>query len=753
MKNRVLFLVLISVFGISQAQMKFLAHHKFGQIKFAHLDPDNAQKFYALSIGNHIVSTRDNGGEWDIFYSDPSKKLDLLKFNKNNHELIFTYQNPTTFGMKILTTAQAQITKQFDFSHDGSKEVSIVNYDFVGNDNLNFALHILENSNEGQNNIIIVTTDGGENWTEIYNQTNTNWGSPTQLQFDKNDTQKIYISFANEFKQGIVSTTNFGESFETILEDNGVKYFAINPYQTEEIYAIIDQEDYSKLYHTINLGSDWQELNLNWNSPSFIQYIHFTQDDAQSVIILEENEIATLNNGNFEIQDYASITNENRVLNPSFIDTNGSKWLVQSDFYTLKTENAGTNFTRLKLPFVRLEGSLTYNDFNLNNNVAYMVRNGVVFYNDYEEASYSEHYIGNFDQQTTHPLQFHISDFEGSNKYYLKRESDGNYDLYWASNWFTMNFMNTNFDEYTAIYAIPWPGRNSFHGLYNSQTGKSQLVRINYTVMDNPEAIPFVLPIDDKKITSILVEETMENMLVSFDNVVYRSHDSGQTWHLAMENLPNLEEGDYFSHFAMNYHNPSEIYLASSIGVFKTYDWGQNWTMISEYPADKIFFGYAENKVVAIKHSTPESPMLISYSSNNGHVWRIYDGLDAYHLQTPNSRHSSGVIIRDYGVKLAVGTIDLGVVWVEFQMEEDLSTNNPEINPSTVIIYPNPATDQVSVSTKENVKSIEVYDLSGRKLAVSTTKTINISTLSKGVYTMKILLENGEIHNKKLIRK
>lgn len=66
-------------------------------------------------------------------------------------------------------------------------------------------------------------------------------------------------------------------------------------------------------------------------------------------------------------------------------------------------------------------------------------------------------------------------------------------------------------------------------------------------------------------------------------------------------------------------------------------------------------------------------------------------------------------------------------------------------------IYPNPFNEVINISTNRNLKSIELLDLSGKKILESQDKTIDLSFISKGIYFIR--LNNGKtIQTKKIIK-
>ena len=74
------------------------------------------------------------------------------------------------------------------------------------------------------------------------------------------------------------------------------------------------------------------------------------------------------------------------------------------------------------------------------------------------------------------------------------------------------------------------------------------------------------------------------------------------------------------------------------------------------------------------------------------------------------------------------------------------------LNEAKVKIYPNPATDYVTVEGGE-VKSIEIYSLAGALVASEKAEaTIGVSDLANGTYVVKVTTAEG-VKVEKLIKK
>lgn len=68
------------------------------------------------------------------------------------------------------------------------------------------------------------------------------------------------------------------------------------------------------------------------------------------------------------------------------------------------------------------------------------------------------------------------------------------------------------------------------------------------------------------------------------------------------------------------------------------------------------------------------------------------------------------------------------------------------------IIYPNPTNNSFTISNFNQIKSIEIYDIMGKKYQINQQENININNLKNGLYLIKITDINDEIIWEKLIK-
>lgn len=95
--------------------------------------------------------------------------------------------------------------------------------------------------------------------------------------------------------------------------------------------------------------------------------------------------------------------------------------------------------------------------------------------------------------------------------------------------------------------------------------------------------------------------------------------------------------------------------------------------------------------------------------------------------------------------------------WDDFIFEEDIETGKNEINYTEINIYPNPATNYLTISNIQNVQQIDIQSIIGvvvwsGRLQGEVQITIPVSQLPDGIYLIKIITKD-EILIRKFIKK
>jgi len=180
-------------------------------------------------------------------------------------------------------------------------------------------------------------------------------------------------------------------------------------------------------------------------------------------------------------------------------------------------------------------------------------------------------------------------------------------------------------------------------------------------------------------------------------------------------------------------------YNAQSAGCNFTWNFNQwyNITVTYKRSLQEADFYIDGNLIQRITYSENFSRDLV----NPYVIGRSLSGPDEY---------SNGVIDDLKIFKRALSSQEVGTL----VSTGTLSTEN-FASSKNILIYPNPATDFISIQSVEKVNFIEIFDMNGRSVAKfnnSQNQKINISSLLKGIYIMKVSTEAG-IKQQKFIKK
>ena len=92
-----------------------------------------------------------------------------------------------------------------------------------------------------------------------------------------------------------------------------------------------------------------------------------------------------------------------------------------------------------------------------------------------------------------------------------------------------------------------------------------------------------------------------------------------------------------------------------------------------------------------------------------------------------------------------------------FRFTQMQPNSTERVSEAEVTIYPNPTTDYFNIRSDRNIGSVAVYDLLGKEILRKDTHgqhaRIQVGTLSKGVYIVRVLDHEGQVITTKRLRK
>ncbi|MPL55797.1 hypothetical protein SDC9_01279 [bioreactor metagenome] len=103
-----------------------------------------------------------------------------------------------------------------------------------------------------------------------------------------------------------------------------------------------------------------------------------------------------------------------------------------------------------------------------------------------------------------------------------------------------------------------------------------------------------------------------------------------------------------------------------------------------------------------------------------------------------NSLRQTASLYPNYNDQIGYGILNFGQVLSSFLKTNEFNSQNK------AIVYPNPAKQEINISSTQKIEKISVYNSLGQFLFESKTNQINIEKLEKGLYFLKIKTSSSE---------
>lgn len=155
----------------------------------------------------------------------------------------------------------------------------------------------------------------------------------------------------------------------------------------------------------------------------------------------------------------------------------------------------------------------------------------------------------------------------------------------------------------------------------------------------------------------------------------------------------------------------------------------------------------------------------ILVTTDNGATWQELRNWDNPNITISNERNKLTIDVSAYksnNVKFAFYASDGTVfnsqanyrIFVDnFKVQLKSSMNVTESGKSNFTVFPNPTAGKISVKSEKNVKSLELYEISGKSLSTSATNELDLSKATKGSYILKATFSDNTTATKNVIKK
>ena len=210
------------------------------------------------------------------------------------------------------------------------------------------------------------------------------------------------------------------------------------------------------------------------------------------------------------------------------------------------------------------------------------------------------------------------------------------------------------------------------------------------------------------------------------DGNVQFTDNGGESWQLLSASLPNR----WVTAVSFDPNDPQTMYTTFSgfrygediSNAYRSNDLGQTWTSITEnfYEGpinDIIIVPLTGLKIIA-------TDIGVFTSETDSDEWELLGN------ELPN------IVITDIDYHLETNTLvaaTFGRGFYSYEFSDPLNTNHVDSDLS-VIIYPNPTSNTLNISSAENISQVEIYNTKGQRLYFGIDQEIDVSNFKSGIY-------------------
>lgn len=751
------------------AQLDILTDTKFGMIEDIHYDGYVPNKLYGRTGMNHILTSVDGGTTWQILFGDSEGQINFLKYHVQSNTLNYSVNFNRYMAIKFYDLNSHSMVKTIEVpAHPYSDDETIISYKIFPNDN-NYVL-VFKQFTIGESLYYeyLKTEDGGQTWTQFYDPY-VDIARPTDFEYSPINPNKIFLGYSYENleeeieKYGLYVSEDGGNTYSVVLDNIKVRSITTYAHNNSEIWVtpnFYNEGLINDLLRSTDGGETWESVHIDFTQQEdyeSIYGIYVNTHNPNQIIITETNEMAFSSDGGntFQIKQYDFVdwANDYRAgYNVSFNPFNENEFVFRSNFFNSKTSDLGETFQTIRVPYSHTS-NVHYVESEQGNILVYGTSYGYVVKN-LTTGDYQERDVLQWNQGTSNSWTNFQPDLYQPNKLYIFRGNNAGMKLC-VSEDFGLTFTElyeTLFFNWSLAYSHP----NFPNVVWSSQKKDDtpELVKIDYSNLNNPQ-IEYINVPEGNLIMGMQINPANTNeMLISTGQFVYKTLDGGNTWNLAMNGIPFVSDDHFTGKILQNPHHEQEYFLVSSFGVYKTSDFGESWTQIYDQTGYSLHLSPLHNgRMVMVTNSSELSKFAIHYTSNGGNSWEVLDNDQLYQLITGYIFNSADVHFQGDEAHVYISTADAGVVKFIINLPE-LSVSDPIfLNQDHLVIYPNPATDSINISSQSEIEKVEIYSVTGQKVMDSTSAKINVHHLAQGVYVVRAQLKNGKVQTQKFIKK
>ena len=733
-----------------------------GRITDIEIPNDQAETYYVGTASGGVFKTTDGGSNWlPIFDDQEILSIGDIEISENNTETIWVGTGEVNAGGGSL-------------AYDG--------------------------------NGVFKSTNGGITWQS---KGLPNVGSISKIVIDPDNDDAIFVSamgplFRNDTNRGVYKSVDGGDTWEQKLfvsDSTGIIDMAIHPTNGDIIYAAswerIRRPQYrhyggetSRLYRSLDGGDTWIEMTNGLPSlPSEKGRISIAISQSNPEVLYSRYADATGNiQGVYKTVDGGDVwteVNGSGLQNVGFhwwfrgvvIDPDDENIIYNVDFNVQKSTDGGANWSPA-FPGAHVDQhALAFNR---------MVPGAVILGNDggvYYSADDGASYLKDVSLPITQFYRVHV-DAQNDAKVYGGAQDNN-----------TIRTTTGSVDDWTAIY-----GGDGFQSLVDPTNtaviyALSQRGNLGKSINNGANfsgAMNGISGSDRKNWDTPIVMDPFDSQILYYGaNRLYKTTNAAGNWTAISPDLTNGSGGGNLTFgtiisISVSPIDTSTIYVGTDDGnVWITNNGGGNWTNVSASLPNRWV-----TKVLASRSDLNTVYVTFSgyrYGEDNGHVYKSDDnganwtdissglpdipvndiledvygnlflGTDIGVLASPDQganwsvlgENLPSVVVTDMHIHEASEYLYIGTYgrsMYKLDLSEDILSVAHRSFSETIAIYPNPATDYVTISASQSFENISVgiYDAMGREISrrdfssSNTDEQISTQGFSKGMYFVKI---------------
>lgn len=751
----------------SQAQISYEASTNFGKLEDLTYDATVQNKIYARTQGNHIIVSVDNGLTWSLKYSFPNPSVQMKDLRQHGQtRLSFSVVNSGENDGVYLFDLATNAIVHFYALPNPQDNAQVASYSFYGTSETDLVVHTSYLEGLVARTKVFHTKSSGTTWNLIYFSVDHDDVHIDNVAFSPVSNSKIYMGRSlgpNEVIGGLLISENYGQTWTEKLPGFTFSAITFNPQNSNDMLigtSIGFGAHPERVYRSTDAGETWTQVPITWTDQTLnsINKITFHPTNPDHIIILEENEIVKSSDGGLTWNNIVypnGSTSYYYGLSASYNPFNQNQVAIATDLFPQFSNDGGTTLTQIKAPFYNVV-SVSHAKYQSVKHLYYgsqggrlhkNLTSGVTSIHDIEPPTSfnpKRNYMVADPVVAGRVFTYASMGFFGSS---LIMSTD-----YGAT---ATVLMDAFADDMQELIVDPINPNIIYVSLRSGEGGN--LYKINFA---NPEEItseeiitPETSEFGYGVITGISVSASDTNeIFIVKGTKFFKSTDGGLTWVEKINGLTISPDADLIWDMARNPLDANHFTVTTSSGIFATSNAGENWAVILQgVDAKRIKYSPVNNGVMlASVHSALGIDASIYYTIDGGANWTYISPQQLNYVQSFSMDYDfDGSTINAY-----LATTDLGVMKYQI-LNLPLGIHNPEIAHTPIFIYPNPANDILNIGVSGNqfeIKNTAIYSITGQKVMESTSNSINISKLSRGIYIVNVTTQNDKQFSQKLVK-